>query len=148
MDRKKLEKEGILTQYILGELDMATTQEVEQLLASDEELRALLLELEDDFERLGQENAIEPPAHVKTALKEALEPNTYLQAESSRSQKPSLPFWKSPSWRIAASVALIFGLSALWLFQQWQSTVKFPFKLVECRKVFQRGSVIGGILSF
>jgi len=122
MDRKKLEKEGILTQYILGELDMATTREVEQLLASDKELRDLFLELEGDFERMGQENAIEPPAHVKTALINTLESGSSAPVDTSMSQISSLPFWKSASWRIAASVALVFGLSALWLFQQWQAT--------------------------
>lgn len=122
MDRKKLEKEGILTQYILGELDMATTQEVEQLLMSDKELYQILLLLEDDFERMGRENAIDPPAHVKTALAVALDTSTSRPADGSKSQNLTRPFWKSASWRIAASVALVFGLSALWLFQQWQST--------------------------
>lgn len=122
MDRKKLEKEGILTQYILGELDRATTQEVEQLLMSDKELFERLLQLEDDFEHMGRENALQPPAHVKIALAEALDSGTSRPADSNPSHKALLPFWKSASWRIAATVALVFGLSALWLFQQWQST--------------------------
>ena len=122
MDRKKLEKEGILTQYILGELDMETTREVEKLLASDKELRLQVLELEDDFERMGQENAIEPPASVRSNLKAALEDRRLSDTENGGSRTQVVPFWKTTSWRIAASIALIFGLSTFWLLQQWQNT--------------------------
>ena len=122
MDRKKLEKEGILTQYVLGELDMDTTREVEALIASDSELQRLLDEMEEHFERVGLENAIEPPASVKSSLIEVLEQGESPSVEMTRPQTQSLPFWKATSWRIAASVALIFGLSTLWLFQQWQNT--------------------------
>ena len=117
MDRKKLEKEGILTQYILGELDMETTREVENLLRTDKEVRALLEELEEQFEKMGQENAIAPPPHIKSKLKETLEGSVQPRIDT-----PVVPFWRQGSWRIAASIALIFGLSTLWFFQQWQST--------------------------
>ena len=122
MDRKKLEKEGILTQYILGELDMETTREVEDLLASDKEIRILLDELEEQFEQLGKENAIEPPEVVKVNLKATLEQGADDLPETNKAVPSVVPFWKTGSWRIAASVALIFGLSSLWLFQQWQTT--------------------------
>ena len=118
MDRKKLENEGILTQYILGELDMETTREVEELLTSDKEMRMQLDELEAQFEKLGEENAIDPPPHIKINLQNTLEKDSLNPEET----VPSIPFWKTGSWRIAASIALLFGLSSLWLFQQWQST--------------------------
>jgi len=122
MDRKKLEKEGILTQYILGELDMESTQEVERLLAADSELKQRLFELEAQFEKLGLENAIEPPGHIRSRLVESLDGLEESQSKPGPVQIETLPFWKSTSWLVAASIAVLFGLSSLWLYQQWDAT--------------------------
>jgi len=122
MDKKKLIEEGILTQYILGELDMETSQAVEQLLQSDSELKEKALELEDQFEQIGFENAIAPPAEVKKKLMDEVEAEGVTTGFQSNEMVGSAPFWKSAAWRMAAGIALLFGLSSIWLFMQWQNT--------------------------
>ena len=122
MDRKKLIEEGILTQYILGELDMDTSQAVEKLLQSDSELQTMAKELEDQFEQIGFENAIAPPADVKENLIEQVESESTTAGSPSNELSGSIPFWKSAAWRMAAGIALLFGLASLWLFMQWQNT--------------------------
>lgn len=122
MDRKKLIEEGMLTQYILGELDMETSQAVEELLKSDSELRIKALELEDQFEKMGFENAISPPADSKKKLIDALEAEATTTGSQSTDLTNTTPFWKSAAWRMAAGIALLFGLASLWLFMQWQNT--------------------------
>ncbi|NND14783.1 MAG: anti-sigma factor [Eudoraea sp.] len=122
MDKKQIIEEGILTQYILGELDMETAQIVEELLQSDAELKRMALEIEDQFEQMGLENAIEPPETVKKGLIDKLESDSISGEQEASISSSGIPFWKSGSWRIAAGMAILFGLSSLWLYMQWQNT--------------------------
>ncbi len=122
MDKKKLIEEGILTQYILGELDMETSQAVEQLLKADSDLQKQALELEDQFEQISFENAIAPPADSKKMLIDAVEAETTATDSLSTDLSGTTPFWKSTAWRMAASIAVILGLTSVWLFMQWQNT--------------------------
>ena len=117
-----LTEEGTLTQYILGELDGETTQALEELLQSDPKLKGKVLELEDQFEQLGLENAITPPASVKEKLIEVVESGSSREHPSIAAQSKKVSVWSSGSWRIAAGIALLFGLASLWLFTQWQNT--------------------------
>lgn len=68
MDKKSLLENGLLEQYLLGELNANQCNQIEQLLASDTELKGYCDTLEKDLERLGFENAIVPPAALKTQL--------------------------------------------------------------------------------
>lgn len=111
-----------LTRYILGELDAKTTLEVEELLASDSEMQRRVFELEDQFEQIGLENAIQPPAAVRKNLVSTIESRTPAKNKPRAGQAVTLPFWKTTSWRAAAGIAILFGLSSLWLFLQWQDT--------------------------
>lgn len=61
MDRNSIKDTGILEQYLLGELSEAQQIEVENLLEEDKELQEYFNKIEDDFEKLAQENAITPP---------------------------------------------------------------------------------------
>ena len=66
MDKKTLLENGLLEQYLLGELNANECDQIEKLLASDAQLRAQFDQLEQDFETIGLENAITPPPFVKT----------------------------------------------------------------------------------
>ena len=70
MDKKTILDNGLLEQYILGELNAQECEQIEHTLASDIELKAQFDALEKDFETLGLENAIEPATKVKTQLLE------------------------------------------------------------------------------
>lgn len=122
MDRNKLAEEGTLTQYILGELDMETTLALEELLASDPKLKQKVLDLEDQFEQIGLDNAIAPPASVREKLVRAMESQGAAVKSSRMDQPESKPFWRDSSWRIAAGIAILFGLTSLWFFTEWRNT--------------------------
>ncbi|NAY93297.1 hypothetical protein GTQ34_15405 [Muricauda sp. JGD-17] len=107
MDKKRILEEGLLELYLTGELSEDLTAIVEKALGEDKELKAHFDVLEADFERMGIEQAITPPNLVKTQLKNALE-------------QPGI---RKINWlplSIAATVALLFGLSSFWLYGKWQ----------------------------
>ncbi|WP_431163328.1 anti-sigma factor [Flagellimonas beolgyonensis] len=109
MEKKKILEEGLLERYISGELTDELTQMVEEALEQDKSLRELFDAMEADFERLGLEQAIIPPPNVKNKLINTI--------ESTQIQKTNwLPF------SIAAGFAILFGLSTVWLYVQWQKT--------------------------
>lgn len=68
MDKKTILDNGLLEQYLLGELNAQECEQIEQVLASDAELKAQFDAIEKDFETLGLENAIEPPKGIKYQL--------------------------------------------------------------------------------
>lgn len=107
MEKKKILEEGLLELYLSGELTKEQTQMVEEALVKDKSLREHFELLEADFERLGLEQGIIPPAEVKERLMDTIGKTQILKINW-------LPF------SIAAGFALIFGLSTIWLFIQWQ----------------------------
>jgi len=68
MDKKSLLENGLLEQYLLGELNANQCEQIEQLLLFDNELKIYCDQLEEDFENIGLENAITPPSVVKSQL--------------------------------------------------------------------------------
>ena len=68
MTKKKILEEGLLEQYLLGDLDRTTQGKIEEVLTNDHRLHNLFLNLERDFEHLNMENSITVPNHVKIAL--------------------------------------------------------------------------------
>ena len=72
MDRKKIIEEGMLEEYLMGNLSPDQEAMVEDALAQDKELRDHLRSLEADLEQIGFDNAIEPPPRVKERLSESL----------------------------------------------------------------------------
>ena len=108
MDRKDIVEQGLLEKYLLDELSSEEAKAIEIALANDKELRQQFQLLEADFEKMAFENAIAPPAAIKSALKTRLEPT----------EVRSLP----TSWLwLAASFAALFLLSSLWMYTKWQS---------------------------
>lgn len=117
MDKKKILDNGILEQYLLGELNKAEQIEVENILNTDAELKAYYDTLEADFETMALENAIQPPSSAKTHLLQSV----------SKSKAPN----KSKFYlNIAASIAGFLFLSSIWMYSQLNS-VKKELQVVE-----------------
>ena len=68
MNENEIIDSGLLEQYVLGQLSSEQERQIEDVLRKSSDLRAKLAEIESDLERLAQENAIEPPAAVKSGL--------------------------------------------------------------------------------
>lgn len=109
MTKEEAVEQGYLEAYLLGELESEKIEALEALLSRDLDLRNKLDTLEADFEKMAMDNAIEPPAHIKENLKKALE-----------QPKVRLPY--RPDLWAAASLALLFAITAFSLFLRWQST--------------------------
>ena len=108
MEKKRILEEGLLEQYLTGELSTEDQFMVEKVLSEDAEIKAVFDQMEADFERLAFEQAIVPPNQVKDGLIHRIEDKSAV--------KPN----RSPLW-IAASFAVLFGLAAIWMYSQWQS---------------------------
>lgn len=114
MDKKKILEDGLLEQYLLGELDDKTLEMVETAMAGDADLRAQFEALEADFERIAFENAVDPPLSVRQGLETQLsEMNDEKRVRSLASSRPNTSFW------IAASLAALMAFGAVWIYNQW-----------------------------
>ncbi|MEL6917551.1 MAG: anti-sigma factor [Bacteroidota bacterium] len=120
MDRNSIKEDGILEQYLLGELNREQRAEVHSILQEDPELKKHFSTMEADFERLAMENAIAPHPRVKESLEKAL-----AKAETPPTQDSKVVPLKNNKrsyFYAAASLAAIFLLSSFWLYNQWQSS--------------------------
>jgi anti-sigma-K factor RskA len=127
MDKKSLLENGLLEQYLLGELNAHECEQIESALASDSELKDYFDLLERDFETIGQENAVTPPSEVKVQVLEhiaASKSKTSKVVELSKNNVPKFYF------SIAASVAALLIIGSLWMYSQL-STVKQQLRTVE-----------------
>ncbi|MEM7086218.1 MAG: anti-sigma factor [Bacteroidota bacterium] len=116
MDKNAIIESGMLERYLLGELSHAESLQLEAILQEDAELRSLYEEMESDFEKMARENAIQPPAKVKQQLMEKVIGDTtpVIPLNENRANKQYLA--------IAASFALLFGVTAIWLYTQLNKT--------------------------
>jgi len=116
MDKAYILKNGILEQYLLGELNARDTLSVEQLLDTHKDLKTQLNEIESSFETIALENAIEPPNSVKQNLLKSIKIK----------QPKVIPLQKKNNFKsyfaIAASIAAILIIGSIWMFSQWNST--------------------------
>lgn len=126
MDKKHILDNGLLEQYLLGELNAQDCKQIEQALASDTELKAQFDALEKDFEMLGLENAIEPPKGIKYQLIQDIR-----EAKDTKNNKinSNLKFYLG----IAASVAALSMLGGFWMHNEL-SDVKQQLQTVETEK--------------
>ncbi|WP_073081798.1 anti-sigma factor [Winogradskyella jejuensis] len=125
MTKENILKEGILEQYVLGELSATEEQAIEQLRMSDKNIASELEVIETNFEKIGLENAIAPPVGVKVNLLTKVS-----NSNESVEEKPnSYKFWLG----IAASFAAFFLLSSIWLYSELNS-VKQDFEIVNQTK--------------
>lgn len=117
MDKKKILEEGLLERYLLGELDDMTVKKVETALLGDADLRAHFDALEGDFERIAFENAVEPPTSVRSTLEARLsEAKEAIPMRQGSNTRTNTSFW------IAASMAAIMAVGAVWIYSRWQAS--------------------------
>ncbi len=121
MDRKKIIEEGLLELYLLAELPEDQHLLVENALKTDSGLREQLKVMEEDFERMAFENAIDPPEKVVNSLRATLE-----ATEERPGPKPLVTTSEKNSFQrsrllVAASLAALFALGAFWLYLRWQT---------------------------
>ena len=124
MTKKDLLENGILEQYVLGELDDAQSKNVEKLIANDAELKARLETIESSFEQLALENAIVPPETVKEQLLDAIKTDNPKVVSIPKPNNNKLYI------SIAASIAAFFLLGSIWLYAEL-STVKNQLNVVK-----------------
>ncbi|WP_370001227.1 anti-sigma factor domain-containing protein [Winogradskyella sp.] len=126
MDKKTILDNGLLEQYILGELNAQECEQIEHTLASDIELKAQFDALEKDFETLGLENAIEPATKVKTQLLENI------KSDSNKTNVIEINPKSNSKWYlgIAASVTAFLILGGFWMYNE-MSNVKQQLQTVE-----------------
>lgn len=112
MTVNELKESGLLEQYILGDSSTSEMELVESMLAQHPELRTHLAKLEQGLEQLAKENAIVPPPKVKQQLLKQIDENssTIEEVTSARGMKSYLA--------IAATLALLFGISSFYLYQR------------------------------
>ncbi|RNC84927.1 MAG: anti-sigma factor [Winogradskyella sp.] len=118
MTKEDIIKEGLLEQYVLGELNEKEESIIEQLRISDSEIAALLDDIELNFENLAQENSINPPEFVKRNVLLGIK-----KTETSTSDSSKL--WL----RVAAGFAGLFLLGNIWLYSE-MGTIKNDLKIV------------------
>jgi len=122
MNKKTLLENGLLEQYLLGELNAEQCKQIEQLLASDKELKTYFDKLEEDFETIGLENAITPPPIVKSQLLKDIETPKVIPINRNNNTKFYLG--------IAASVAALLLIGSFWMYSQLND-VKEQLQIVE-----------------
>lgn len=122
MDKKKIIEDGLLELYLLGELSHKEQLAVEDALQKDNSLKEIYDGMEEDFQKMAFENAVEPPPSVKASLKQTLESSAEepvvrnLKNTNSESQRSYFPI------AAAASLAVLFALSSFWLYNRWQTS--------------------------
>ncbi|GAA4274936.1 anti-sigma factor [Aquimarina gracilis] len=121
MDRNTIKDNGILEQYLLGELSKDQRIEIENILKEDQQLREYFNKIEDDFEKLAFENAITPPTHVKKSILNSINENS-LSSKDTHVIAINKNNNRSLYLSIAASLAVLFMLSSGWLYNQWQDS--------------------------
>jgi len=123
-DRNAIIESGMLEMYLLGLIPDKELVTLEKMLAEDEILAQKYAEIEQDFENVSLENAIQPPDFIKEDLFAAIRED-YANVRTLPEENASIekPVKKSQTFMwIAASLAAIFMVSSLWMFTQWDST--------------------------
>lgn len=116
MKREEIIESGHLERYILGELNQEEVRVLEGQLATDPRLREHLTKLELDLESMARENAITPPAGIKSAILSATDPGQKVK-HLKRNERNAY-------FAIAASLAVLFMLSSGWLLNELRQTKK------------------------
>jgi anti-sigma-K factor RskA len=131
MDKKSLIEDGLLEQYMLGELNAEQCEHIEALLVSDAELRAYFEGLELGFENLGLENAIPPPQIVKSQLLAELNSRSNVTPKvAPLDKKSSTTFYLG----VAASIAVLLMVGSFWMYSQLNA-VKQQLQTVQTNNI-------------
>ncbi len=127
MDKKSLLENGLLEQYLLGELNANQCEQIEQLLLFDNELKIHCDQLEEDFENIGLENAITPPSVIKSQLLDRIKIlHTDAPKVIALNTKNNIKIYLG----IAASLTALFMVGGFWMYSQLNE-VKQQLQTVE-----------------
>ncbi|MEL6562098.1 MAG: anti-sigma factor [Bacteroidota bacterium] len=120
MKKNEVIEQGLIEQYVLGELSDPQRGELESLLNQDHDLSEYLEQVEQGLEKLAMENAIAPPAIVKTNL--LSEVSKSISEEEKIIQLPQNG--KSFNWpaAIAASISVILMVSTFLFYNNWKES--------------------------
>ncbi len=120
---KDILESGLLEQYLLGNTSPAEDAQVATWLKQHTIVREHFQQLEADFERMAQEEAIAPPPAVKKQLMGTL---------NQLSPTTATPSKNTNKWplAIAASLVLLMGLTSFFIFQKMKG-VETELQLVE-----------------
>lgn len=124
MDKTYILVNGILEQYVLGELNLSEQKQVEKALSQHADLRKQLEQIETDFENLAIENGIQVPESVKEQLLKSV--------SKSGIKTMSLDKDKTKSYYlgIAASIAAVLLVGSIYLYSELNAT-KEELQIVE-----------------
>jgi len=123
-DRKTIIESGMLEMYLLGLLPDEQVAMLEIMLAEDAVLAKKYAEIEQDFENVSLENAIQPPDFIKKDLLEGIKEDNSIVKTLPKEKEVSTQetIKKSPTFMwIAASLAAIFMVTSIWMFTQWNT---------------------------
>lgn len=115
IDKKSLLEQGLLEQYLLGELNAIQCEQIEDLLVSDTELKTYFDLLDKDFESIGLENAIVPPAAIKAQLLDQISASKNRTTKVIELKKSNI---SKPYLAIAASIAALLMVGSFWMYSQ------------------------------
>ncbi|KAA3635754.1 MAG: hypothetical protein DWQ02_09365 [Bacteroidetes bacterium] len=108
---KQFLESGLLEEYVLGVIDSAEIEKVEQFIRDYPEVKAVYEELQENLELLAQKMATTPPPGTKEAILEKIDDEIAGKSTSSSSG--------TPTWAFAAVIAAIaLGVWAIMLLQQ------------------------------
>ncbi len=116
MDKAYILKNGIIEQYLLGELSSEDELILERLLKTDEELKTRFNVVESNFEAMAFDNAIVPPDDVKAHLMSSV--------KGAETKVVSLPKRNSSKNYLAvvASIAAVLVIGSVWMYSQLNDT--------------------------
>ena len=125
-DRKTIIESGMLEMYLLGLLPDEQVDVLEKMLKEDAVLAEKYAQIEQDFENVAIENAIQPPAYIKEDLFAAIQADysdvkSLPKEDTTEDEQPvkkGIFLWMG----IAAGIAAIFMLGSLWMFYEWSGT--------------------------
>ena len=116
MDKTYILENGIIEQYLLGELHIEEELALERLLFEDEELKARFKIVEASFETMAFDNAINPPKMVKANLMDSIK-GTDIKVLPLQNKTPFKSYLA-----IAASIAAIMIMGSVWMYSQLNDT--------------------------
>ena len=112
MDKTYIVENGVLEQYVLGELNSSEQRQVEDALHQYPELKETLESIEISFEQLGVDNSIVVPDFVKDKLLNKIKEDTKIKMVSAPEKNYKTYF------AIAASIAGLLLASSIYLYSE------------------------------
>jgi anti-sigma-K factor RskA len=125
-DLKELIENGILELYLTGDLSRSEEQELESVIKRSPDVRDYFLKLEEALEAMAIENKVVPPPAVKKNIMAAIDDGPQVIPISTKKSF-------NPLIGIAASFALLFGISSFWLYTK-VNTLEEEIKVVQNEK--------------